>query len=291
MRNPIPRVAAIHDLSGFGSASLTTVIPVLSTMGMQVCPLPTALLSSQTAGFDDFVFFDLTAQMKAVIEHWKRLKIDFQAIYSGFLGSEDQIEVVLDFIDFFGDEETLVLVDPVLGDDGETYATFGPGMVEQMRRLIGKANIITPNYTEAVLLLNETYREKVNQSRIKEYLVRLSEMGPEQVVMTSVPTDTLPRMSTVVAYDRSDGRFWKVDCTYLPAFYPGTGDIFASVVAGSLLQGDSLPIALDRAVQFVSAAIRATFGYRLPNREGVLLERVLPNLGAPVVAMSYELFE
>lgn len=291
MIHPVPRVAAIHDLSGFGRASLTIVSPVLSTMGMQVCPLPTALLSSQTGGFDDFAFFDLTEEMKAIIEHWKRLDIHFQAIYSGFLGSGEQIGVVMDFIDRFSGEDTVVMVDPVLGDDGKTYQTIGRDMVEEMKKLVGKAKIITPNYTEALLLLDEEYTETCGQDRIKEYLVRLSAMGPGQVVITSVRTCDTPRLSTVVAYDRGDGRFWKVDCSYVPAFYPGTGDIFASVLVGSLLQGDSLPIALDRAVQFVSLAIRTTFGYRLPSREGVLLERVLGSLGAPVVAVGYELME
>ncbi|WP_020613751.1 pyridoxamine kinase [Sediminispirochaeta bajacaliforniensis] len=291
MKNPVPRVAAIHDLSGFGRSSLTIVSPILSTMGVQVCPLPTALLSTQTGGFENYAFFDLTHQMGEIIKHWKSLDIDFQAIYSGFLGSEKQVEIVSDFIVSFRGEDTIVLVDPVMGDDGATYAPIGPFLVSQMRQLVGKADIITPNFTEAMLLLDETYHEKTDLKAVKGYLRRLSEMGPRQVIITSVRTDDTPHISTVVAYDRDDGRFWKVDCSYIPAFYPGTGDIFASVVVGSILQGDSLPIALDRAVQFISVAIRATFGYKIPNREGVLLERVLGNLNIPIVAGSYELIE
>jgi pyridoxine kinase len=181
------------------------------------------------------------------------------------------------------------MVDPVLGDDGETYGPFGPEMVEEMRRLVEKADIITPNYTEAALLLDEPFETVATVDSLKEWLSRLSEMGPRMIVLTSVLLSEKPDISTVVAYDRSDGRFWKVDCDYVPAFYPGTGDLFASVVIGALLQGDSLPIAIERAVQFVSISIRSTFGHSDPNRDGVHFERVLGSLTAPLTASGYEI--
>ncbi|MFO7730469.1 MAG: pyridoxamine kinase [Spirochaetia bacterium] len=293
MRKPVPRAAAIHDLSGFGRSSLTIILPVLSTMGVQVCPLPTALLSTHTGGFDNYTFLDLTEQMEPIASHWKQLQVDFDAIYSGFLGSSAQVEIVRSFIDDFRteDEDQLVMVDPVLGDDGELYGPFDTSMVDEMRRLVEKADIITPNITEASFLLDAELGDTISHNQIKKQLLGLSEMGPRMVVMTSVKTDGKPDVSTVVAYDRQDGRFWKIDCDYVPAFYPGTGDLFASVLVGSLLQGDSLPIAIERSVQFVSISIRATFGHRVPHRDGVLFERVLGSLSSPLTSSTYKVLE
>lgn len=261
----------------------------MSTMGVQVCPLPTAMLSTHTGGFDDYYFLDLTEHMEGIADHWKRLEIDFEAIYSGFLGSSSQVEIVRSFIDEFRREDQLVVVDPVLGDDGETYGPFGREMVEEMRRLVEKADLITPNYTEASLLLGEPFDTPASVETMKGWLSRLSDLGPRRVVLTSVLMSGKPDVSTVLAYDRLDGRFWKVDCDYVPAFYPGTGDLFASVLTGALLQGDSLPIAIERAVQFVSISIRSTFGHNEPNRDGVHFERVLGSLTAPLSSSSYEL--
>ncbi len=291
MQNPVPRVAAIHDLSGFGRASLTVIIPVLSTMGVQACPLPTAVLSTHTGGFKNYHFVDLTEEMVRMIDHWKALDIAFDAIYSGFLGSPRQVNIVIDFIKSFARPEQLVVVDPVMGDNGKPYKTMGSEMIRQMRLLVSKADIITPNFTEAAFLLDEPYPESIEEKQVKKWLIRLCDKGPGKVIITSVPVPGRRNLSGVVAFDREDGRFWKVDCTYIPAHYPGTGDAFASVIVGGLLQGDSLPIALDRAVQFVSMAIRSTFGYNYPNREGVLLERVLTNLRAPVTSSSYEIMK
>ncbi len=289
MHNPVPRVAAIHDLSGFGRASLTVIIPILSTMGVQACPLPTAVLSSHTGGFNDYHFVDMTEDMVKIIDHWKTLDIAFDGIYSGFLGSPRQVDIVMEFINTFARPEQLVVVDPVMGDDGKPYRTMGPEMIRQMQSLVSHADIITPNFTEAAFLLGEPYPGTLDEKQIKEWIQKLCDRGPGKVIITSVPVPGRKNLSGVVAFDREDGRFWKVDCTYIPTHYPGTGDAFASVIVGGLLQGDSLPIALDRAVQFVSMAIRSTFGYNYPNREGVLIERVLTNLRAPVTASSYEM--
>ncbi|MDK2800307.1 MAG: pyridoxine kinase [Clostridiales bacterium] len=291
MKNIIPRIAAIHDLSGFGRCSLTVIIPILSAMGMQVCPLPTAVLSTHTGGFENYTFVDLTDHMEGFLEHWKSLNIRFNCIYSGFLGSPRQISIVADFIKTFHQEDQLVIVDPVLGDDGKTYDTFGDEMIQRMGELIRYADIITPNITEAAFLLNESYPEHMEETKLKSWLLRLADKGPKTVIITSVPDNLSKNKTAVVAYNAKDKRFWKVSCDYIPANYPGTGDIFTSVLAGSLLEGDSLPIALDRAVQFVSMAIRATFGYDYPVREGVLIERILPNLKAPVISSSYQILE
>ncbi|KAJ48800.1 pyridoxine kinase [Clostridium tetanomorphum] len=289
MIRPVKRVAAIHDLSGFGRASLTAIIPIISSMGIQVCPVPTAILSTHTGGFNDYSFVDLTDSMEDYINHWYKVGIDFDCIYSGFLGSVKQINIVSKFIDLFRKDNTLVVVDPVMGDNGKLYSTMSIDMVENMRKLINKANIITPNFTEAAYLLGEECDENISQSNIKDWLIRLSNMGPDTVIITSVPDFQKDNSANVIAYNKEDNIFWKVSCKHIPAFYPGTGDSFTSVLVGSLLQGDSLPIALDRSVQFITTCIKASYGFKYPNREGVLLEKVLDTLKLPVIVSSYEL--
>lgn len=288
MRIQMQRVAAIHDLSGFGRASLTVVIPILSSMGIQVCPLPTAVLSSHSA-FPGFHQRDLSSELPGMIAHWKRLNIRFDAIYSGYLGAVDQIDMMKEFIHDFALPGQLVVVDPVLGDNGKLYSTFNTRMVEKMNELVAHAEVITPNLTEAALLLDEKYRTKISLSELKSWCTRLAALGPKQVIITSVPDENLPNKTSVIAYNSDDKRFWRVSCDYLPANYPGTGDAFASVMVGSLLQGDSLPIALDRAVHFIAMGVRATFGHGYLPAEGILIEKVLPSLNAPAQISSYQL--
>lgn len=289
MLNPVPKVAAIHDLSGYGRGSLTTVIEVLATMGIQPCPLPTAILSTHTGGFKDYKFIDLTKELPEYIDHWDSLNLKFDAIYSGFLGSTKQVEIVIDFIKRFKSEQQYVIIDPVLGDNGQTYDTFGPEMVEKMRSLVKKADIITPNITEAQFLLNKKENLIKNDETAKIWLKNLADFGPKMVIITSVPGYKEKEKTSVLGYDKNDDRFWKVDCDYIPANFPGTGDLFTSILVGSILKGDSLPMAIDRAVQFISLAVRTTYGYDFPEREGVLLERVLGNLNLPIHGKSYEL--
>jgi len=290
IKPPIPRVAVVHDLSCFGRAALTVVIPILSTMGIQVCPLPTAVFSTHGA-FPGYKCIDLTDQLQELIDHWKRLGIKFDAIYSGFLNSSQQIDVISDFIRDFSREEQFIIIDPILGDYGKLYGVTGHGMVERMREYIQLANVITPNLTETALLLDETYKSDIQETELKDWFLRLADRGPEIVIITSVPVPQSEKEIAVIAYNRNDGRFWKVLSDYIPTNFPGTGDAFTSVVVGSLLQGNSLPIALDRAVQFISTAIRSSCGHEYPVKEGVLLEKVLNTLNTPMVSSSYEVPE
>lgn len=294
MDNIVKKVAAIHDLSGYGRSSLTSIIPILSSMKLQVCPVPTAVLSTHTGGFEGFSFLDLTDYMEQHIAHWKKLGLEFDCIYSGFLGSPRQIKIVADFVDFFGHKNNLTVIDPVLGDNGRLYGTMGNEMVEEMKKLIGKADIITPNFTEVTFLLDKEYKKEISESEVKEWLIELATMGPKIVIATSVPDEdyhSTDRKTNVVAYDRENNVFWKVSCKYIPASYPGTGDAYTSVVIGSLLQGDSLPIAIERGVQFITQCILASYGFKYPNREGVLLERMLDVLKMPTISSSYELLK
>lgn len=286
--NKVKRIAAVHDLSGMGRVSLTVVIPILSSMGFQVCPLPTAVLSSHTQ-YPEFSILDLTDEMPRIIAEWKKLDIQFDAFYTGYLGSPRQIQIVSDFIDDFRQPDGLVVVDPVLGDNGRLYTNFDESMIREMRHLAAEADVITPNLTELFYLMDKPYKVDNTDEELKSYLRLLSDAGPQVVIITSVPVHGESHKTSVYAYNRVGDRYWKITCPYLPAHYPGTGDTFTSVITGALLQGDSLPIALDRATQFILQGIRATFGYEYDNREGILLEKVLHNLDMPIQSASYEL--
>ena len=275
MISRVPRVAAVHDISCFGRCSLTVIMPILSCMGIQVCPLPTAVLSTHLGGFTQVAFCDFTEHMPYFYQHWKREGIDFDCIYSGFLASEEQIDTVSHFIEEFSANHPLVLVDPVMGDEGKLYSVYTPQMQEHMKRLISKADIITPNFTEACLLLGEPYTEQVVAADLlKEWLRRLADFGPSVVIMTGISTDGNQIMN--IAYEQNTGSFWQVLSEHIPAKYPGTGDVFASILTGALLSQYSVPAAMQLAANFVAKAIKTTYEAGTPTREGVLLEKSLP---------------
>lgn len=275
---PLRRVAAIHDLSGFGRVSLTAAIPILNNMGIQTCPLPTAVLSTQTGGMTGFTFHDLTGEMNPILDHWQKLQLSFDCVYSGFLGNLEQVGIAARCIRDFLKPDGFALVDPVLADNGVLLPTQTMDMVRAMRRLVSLAHIVTPNLTEAALLLDEPYRQDIGPDDLRRQLVRLADMGPRRVVITSAPA-YLDGHCASVAYDRDENRFWMVRSRWIDAFYPGTGDVFASVLVGALLQGDSLPVAVERAVRFVTHGINVTLTQHTVNTEGILLEQVLYTLG------------
>lgn len=291
MKNIVPRVAAVHDISGFGRCSLTVIMPILSCMGVQVCPIPTAVLSTHSGGFGDMVFDDLTNNMECYIEHWAKLDLSFDCIYTGFLGNEKQIDIVANFCERFrSGEKRQIVVDPVMGDYGKLYKTYTEGMQKKMKHLVEKAHIITPNLTETAFLLGRDYSTApMNDSKIKSTLSALSEMGPEITIITGVTDDK--ERSVNVAYDREQDIYWKVPYVPIPASYPGTGDAFTSVMIGALMQGDSLPMAIERASDFVALAIKMTYGYRTDSREGIMLEKALHSLFNRETNVGYFILE
>jgi pyridoxine kinase len=244
-------------------------------MGIQACPLPTALLSTHPGGFGSFRFFDFTENMEDYASQWAELGLDFDCLYSGFLGSAKQIDIVLRlFRQFRKPEDQIIVVDPVMGDHGRLYSTYTTEMQHGMRLLVEQADIITPNLTEAFFLLGEQYTdEPLDEQEMKRLLRKLSETGPGIVVITSVKTKD-GRFANI-GYYRCLDTYWLMPYDYINAQYPGTGDIFTSVLTGGLLQGNSLPEAMMRATQFVSLAVRKTYESGTPSREGVLLEKTL----------------
>ena len=280
-----PRVAAIHDLSGFGRCSLSVILPVLSVMGVQACPVPTTVLSTHTGGFGEVCRRDLTDYMEPCLEHYRRFGLALECIYTGYLSSADQVANCLDFFRQWPD--ALKVVDPVMGDHGKLYRSFTREMVEGIGRMVGKAQVITPNLTEAAILLGEEPKAgAITTAAARSLLARLGELGPGCVVVTGVTLATGEYAN--ICYDREHNSFWKSVGEYIPVHYPGTGDIFAAVLTASLLQGDSLPMAMDRAARYVELTIKTTYSYSTEPREGVMLERTLEWLTRREVSKGYQ---
>ena len=280
---PTPRAAVIHDLSGFGRCSLTEVIPILSVMGVQCCPLPTAFLSTHTGGFEGFTFLDMTEELPRAAAHWKSLGLRFQAIYSGFLGSERQIDIVADFIRAFRREDTLVIVDPVMGDNGQAYQTYTPAMCAGMARLAELADVITPNLTEAAFLLNQDYKDLLDGGRalhdenaLRELAEALSLGGRRSVALTGAALS--PGQTGAMCFDARTGRAGAVQAEFVAHPLHGTGDIFASVLTGGLMRGDCLEDAAARAVDFIHDCAVRTVEQNLSLQEGVDFEPLLGHL-------------
>ncbi|MEA5010904.1 MAG: pyridoxamine kinase [Angelakisella sp.] len=284
MANQQLRVAAIHDLSGFGRCSLSVILPVMSVMGVQVCPIPTAVLSTHTGGFGDVALRDLTDYMEPCLEHYRALKLEMDCVYTGYLSSVEQVEHCLSFFDCYGN--ALKVVDPVMGDHGKLYRSFTSKMVEGIRSMVCRAHVITPNLTEAMILLGEEpAASQLTTSQARSLLARLSKLGPQRVVITGVTLATGEYAN--LCYDSQHNSYWKSVTDYLPVRYPGTGDIFAAVLTASLLQGDSLPMAMDRATRYVELTIKTTYSYSTDSRQGVMLEQTLPWLTQHEVPRGY----
>lgn len=270
------RVIAIHDLSCYAKASLTIVVPTLSAMGIEVAVLPTALLSTHTGGFDSYFYQDLTDSMEQILAHWKRLDLRFDAIYSGFLGSSQQLEIVRDCISWqrrLGDP--LVLVDPVLGDDGSPYGPVEGSLIEGMSGLASCADVVTPNVTEAALLLGEPYREALSLDEAAMQARRISEKGPSKVAITGILRDG---GGAVVCYDKALGASSSVYRPYAPISYPGTGDLFASILCGLLLKGEQFFDAAAQSASRVSQAVFASLQCGIERRHGVAVELLASSL-------------
>ncbi|NLW52559.1 MAG: pyridoxamine kinase [Tissierellia bacterium] len=274
MDNIIKKVAAINDISCLGGASLTEIIPVLSSLGIRTCPVPTVILSTHSGGYEDYTYHDLTSHMIDQGIHWQSLGVSFDAIYSGFLGSSEQVVVVEDFIDHMKDSKTVVMVDPVMGDNGKLYSSIDEKIVEQMKKLVTRADIITPNLTEAFLLADMPYVSKPDDKTILELLNRLRDFGAHKVIITSVGTSD-DKIATIIY---QNGKLTKVERELMPVDFPGTGDIFASTVLGLYLNGYSLEDATIITSDFLEKAIGESMKEQYSHRAGILLEAYLPEL-------------
>lgn len=266
------RVAAIHDISGIGKCSLTAAIPVISAAGIEAAAMPTAVLSTHTGNIKGYTYRDLTSDLTPIAMHWKSLGITFDGIYSGFLGSVEQVDIVCDFIDMFRTEDTVIIVDPAMADGGKMYTTFDKSFAKEMLLLCRKADIIVPNITEAVFLLDEDYREPpYSKEYIENLLKSLSLLGPEMVILTGVAFDDNEIGCAVYCRD-ADEVFYSFSKKY-PGIYYGTGDLFASALTGAYLNGKSIFESAEIALEFTNSAIERTFEAGTDTRLGVNFEQ------------------
>lgn len=269
----IPRVITINDISGYGRCSLTIAIPVLSVLGVQCCPIPTAVLSKHT-GFKNFVFKDLTDILPGYVSDWQNSDISFDAIYSGFLGSFEQITITEELISSF-ENKPLCVIDTVMGDNGKIYSTYTEKMCNEMKRLVSVADVITPNLTEACYLTDTKYEgESISLEKAEELCYKLVKMGAKSVVITGVIIDGC--MSNFVYQN-----FKKtiVNVRQLERVFSGTGDLFASVLTGQLVKGYPLVEAVRVASEFISDSLLYTLKIEADINEGVVFEPLLYKLG------------
>ncbi len=271
------RVVSIQDISCLGKCSLTVALPIISAMGVETCVVPTAVLSTHTGGFSGFTFHDLTQEVAPIAAHWKKEGITFDAIYTGYLGSFEQIQLVGDFFDQFGGENTLIYVDPAMADNGVLYTGFTPEFALEMGKLCGKADVIVPNLTEAAFMLGEEYvGENYDEDYIKGLLQRLTGLGCKVAVLTGVSFEK--GKIGAMAYDSATGTFASYFNEELPVRFHGTGDVFASACVGALMNGKDLTGALKIAVDYTLECIRDTQNDPDARWYGVNFESAIPML-------------
>ena len=271
------RVLAVHDLSCVGRCSLTVALPILSAAGLEASALPTAVLSTHTGGFTGMTFRDLTQDLPAIFQHWKTLDLAFDAIYTGYLGSFEQIQLVSQFFDRFGGGDTLVYADPAMADNGVLYTGFTPEFALEMGKLCGKADVIVPNLTEAAFMLGEEYvGDDYDEAYVHALLKRLTGLGCKTAILTGISYQ--PGQIGAVAYDSVTDTYASYFNEKLPVRFHGTGDVFASACVGALMNGKDLAGALKIAVDYTLESIRETTKDPKANWYGVNFESAIPML-------------
>ena len=270
------KIAVINDLSGMGRCSLVASISMLGVMGHQVFPVPTAILSNQT-GYPKFSFVDFTGYMDEYISNWQDMGVVFDVIYSGFLSNESQVQKIKDMHANMGHKNTLFVVDPVMGDGGQKYATFDDNLCKQVTNLARVADVVTPNVTEACMLTNTDYNNFVLsltddnlQNRFLSLAKKVSALGPQKVVITGCE-----RQNKVCNFVYDNGSFGYTQNEMYGGHYSGTGDIMASIIAGELASGKDLFFATKTAADFVAVAVKDAFETGVDKNDGVNFEKFL----------------
>ena len=277
-KRKVKRVVSIQDISCFGKCSLTVAIPVMSVMEIETAVIPTAVLSTHTgSGFEGYTYHDLSDDILPIAEHWKKYNLKFDAVCTGYLGSIDQINIMKKFFEIFGKDDTVIFVDPVMGDNGKMYAGFTMEFVEKMKGLCACADVITPNITEASLLLGDEYKDKgYNKEDIEKVLKRLANLGAKKIILTGICFSQNEQGTAF--YDSTNGSMGFYMTENIPGIFHGTGDLFSAAAAGMLVNGGSIESACKTAADFVVESIKAT----LPEKEkywyGVSFEKALPML-------------
>lgn len=267
------KIAVINDMSGYGRCSIAVSLPVISKLKVQCCVLPTSIFSNHT-GYPHYFFDDYTSKMPEYIRNWELLNLSFSGIYSGFLGSGEQIEIVIDFIRRFKNEDTVVIVDPVMGDNGAAYVTYTPDMCREMKKLTQYADLLTPNLTEACILTDTPYREIWSKKELIELGEKLQSMGPRKIVITGIPQGEY--IANYVCEGQEEGRF--IRTARVGTSRCGTGDLFASIVAADAVRGEDFYRSVKKASNFVKQCILKAIEMEVPLPDGVPFEELLDKL-------------
>lgn len=272
------RIATIQDISCFGKCSLTVALPLISAMGIECCAVPTALLSTHTGGFSGYTFRDLSDEITPIGKHWSSIGLHLDAIYTGYLGSEKQIDLVKDFIKTTESKDTMIFVDPAMADNGILYNGFGQKFPQKMLELCRCADVICPNITEAALMLGTPYRPsgEYDEKYIRSLLSCLASYGIGKIILTGVSFS--PDTQGAVAYDSEKDEYFSYFGKNYPMAFHGTGDTFSSVLCASLVLGADLLTAIKNAVDFTVLCIEETLPDLKEHFYGVRFESCIPKL-------------
>ncbi len=269
---PTKQILAINDLSSLSRCSLGVAIPIITCLGVKCCGVPTAILSRHT-GNEKYFFDDYTSNMRCMLDDM--YDDGFSLIYTGFLGSEEQIDIVAEFIENYK-HGAKVLVDPVMGDDGDKYDTYTLDMCDKMKKLVSMADIVTPNVTEACLLTGEMYESDfISEEMARKMAVSISELGAENVIITGIKSGD---MVSNLVYNSKTGEKSLISSPLCSVYYSGTGDVFASVVSACVANGISIEDAVKKATEFTYRATRTSQDGGVHPVEGIAIERVIKYL-------------
>ena len=270
------RIVTVQDISCFGKCSVTVALPIISAVGVECAIIPTSVLSTHTGGFEGFTFRDLSDDIPKIKEHWKKYNLEFDTIYTGYLGSVKQIDYTLDFIKDFKKDSTLLFVDPAMADKGKMYTGFDMDFPAQMARLCARADIVVPNITEASFLTDTPYTESYDEAHIKELLKKLCALGAKKAVITGIAFEKATQGAYF--YDSVAQEFYYYRAENVDRSFHGTGDTFASTLAGAITKGFPIKRAIEIAVDFTVECIKSTLPEAEDHKYGVKFEECLPSL-------------
>lgn len=268
------KAAVINDFSGFGRCSLAVALPILSAMKIQCCPMPTSIFSNHT-GFDSYYWTDFTPHMGAYADEWDKLGLKFDAIATGFLGSVDQIRIVQDFLRRFKHGNTVVVVDPVMGDYGRLYATYSMELARAMGDLVQYADIMTPNLTELCVLTDTPYREKFPEEELEAMCEQLCRRGPEKIVVSGLVLDENTLGNFIYERGKAPRMLTREK---IGPYRSGTGDVFASIITGCAVRGEDFEQSVRKASDYITKTIRRTVELDIPTTDGICIEEYLTDL-------------
>ncbi|MBQ8799521.1 MAG: pyridoxamine kinase [Lachnospiraceae bacterium] len=275
--NQQKKIAVINDFCGFGRCSLTVSLPIISALRVQCCPVPTSIFSNHTA-YDSFFFTDYTKHMEAYMNEWEKLGLMFDGILTGFLGSPEQTRIVRNFLAKFKRENTVTVVDPVMGDEGKLYATYSSELADQMKELLPYADILTPNLTEACILTNTTYRRDMNTPELTDLCAKLSLLGPKKIVISG-----LERKGRLINFVYEEGKLpVEVSGPKIGPCRAGTGDVFSSIIAADAVNGVDFLASVRHAAVFIAKVLGRAVELEIPATDGICFEEFLSEIGKDV---------